>query len=75
MKKLLFYCFILTLCTQCKNEVKTFQIDKAYIESLEKERKDRDKRRVKYLELCGFLNVTYKPLLDLKSVASSKGCR
>lgn len=57
MKKLLFYCFILTLCTQCKNEVKTFQIDKAYIESLEKERKDRDKRRVKYLELCGLFKL------------------
>lgn len=57
MKKLLFYCFILTLCTQCKNEVKTFQIDKAYIESLEKERKDRDNRRVKYLELCGLFKL------------------
>ena len=57
MKKLFFYCFILTLCTQCKNEVKTFQIDKAYIESLEKERKDRDKRRVKYLELCGLFKL------------------
>ena len=57
MKKLLFYCFILTLCTQCKNEVKTFQIDKAYIESLEKERKDRDERRVKYLELCGLFKL------------------
>ena len=57
MKKLFFYCFILTLCTQCKNEVKTFQIDKAYIESLEKERKDRDNRRVKYLELCGLFKL------------------
>ena len=57
MKKLFFYCFILTLCTQCKNEVKTFQIDKAYIESLEKERKDRDERRVKYLELCGLFKL------------------
>ena len=57
MKKLFFYCFILTLCTQCKNEVKTFQIDKAYIESLEKERKDRDKRRVKYLELFGLFKL------------------
>ena len=57
MKKLLFYCFILTLCTQCNNEVKKFQIDKAYIESLEKERKDRDKRRVKYLELCGLFKL------------------
>ena len=57
MKKLFFYCFILTLCTQCKNEVKTFQIDKIYIESLEKERKDRDKRRVKYLELCGLFKL------------------
>ena len=57
MKKLLFYCFILTLCTQCKNDAKTFQIDKAYIESLEKERKDRDKRRVKYLELCGLFKL------------------
>lgn len=57
MKKLLFYCFILTLFTQCKNEVKTFQIDKAYIESLEKERKDRDERRVKYLELCGLFKL------------------
>ena len=57
MKKLLFYCFILTLCTQCKNEVKKFQIDKAYIESLEKERKDRDNRRVKYLELCGLFKL------------------
>ena len=57
MKKLFFYCFILTLCTQCKNEVKTFQIDEAYIESLEKERKDRDKRRVKYLELCGLFKL------------------
>ena len=57
MKKLLFYCFILTLCTQCKNDAKTFQIDKAYIESLEKERKDRDNRRVKYLELCGLFKL------------------
>ncbi|MGC6525967.1 MAG: DUF1684 domain-containing protein [Flavobacteriaceae bacterium] len=57
MKKLLFYCFILTLFTQCKNEVKTFHIDKAYIESLEKERKDRDERRVKYLELCGLFKL------------------
>lgn len=57
MKKLLFYCFILTLCTQCKNDANTFQIDKAYIESLEKERKDRDKRRVKYLELCGLFKL------------------
>ena len=57
MKNLLFYCFILTLCTQCKNEIKTFQIDEAYIESLEKERKDRDKRRVKYLELCGLFKL------------------
>ena len=57
MKKLLFYCFILTLCTQCKNDAKTFQIDKAYIESLEKERKDRDERRVKYLELCGLFKL------------------
>lgn len=57
MKKLLFYCFILTLCTQCNNEVKKFQIDKAYIESLEKERKDRDNRRVKYLELCGLFKL------------------
>ena len=57
MKKLLFYCFILTLCTQCKNDAKTFQIDNAYIESVEKERKDRDKRRVKYLELCGLFKL------------------
>lgn len=57
MKKLFFYFFILTLCTQCKNEVKTFQIDKIYIESLEKERKDRDKRRVKYIELCGLFKL------------------
>ncbi len=57
MKKLLFYCFILTLYTQCKNDAKTFQIDKAYIESLEKERKDRDNRRVKYLELCGLFKL------------------
>ncbi len=57
MKKLLFYCFILTLCTQCKNDAKTFQIDKAYIESLEKERKERDERRVKYLELCGLFKL------------------
>ena len=57
MKKLLFYCFILTLYTQCENDAKTFQIDKAYIESLEKERKDRDNRRVKYLELCGLFKL------------------
>lgn len=57
MKKLLFYCFILTLYTQCKNDAKTFQIDNAYIESVEKERKDRDKRRVKYLELCGLFKL------------------
>ena len=57
MKKLLFFCFILTLCTQCKNDAKTFQIDNAYIESVEKERKDRDKRRVKYLELCGLFKL------------------
>ncbi len=57
MKKLFFYCFILTLYTQCKNDAKTFQIDKAYIESLEKERKDRDNRRVKYLELCGLFKL------------------
>ena len=57
MKKLFFYCFILTLCTQCKNDAKTFQIDNAYIESVEKERKDRDERRVKYLELCGLFKL------------------
>ena len=57
MKKLLFYCFILTLFTQCKNDAKTFQIDKVYIENLEKEKKDRDERRVKYLELCGLFKL------------------
>ena len=31
MKKLLFYCFILTLCTQCKNEVKKVLIDESLL--------------------------------------------
>lgn len=57
MKKLFFYCFILTLYTQCKNDEKTFQIDEKYVETLEKERKDRDERRIKYLELCGLFKL------------------
>jgi hypothetical protein len=57
MKKLFFYCFILTLYTQCKNEVTTFEIDQKYIENLEKERKERDERRVIYLELCGLFKL------------------
>lgn len=57
MKKLFFYCFILTLYTQCKNDEKTFQIDEKYVETLEKEKKDRDERRIKYLELCGLFKL------------------
>ena len=57
MKKLFFYCFILTLYTQCKDDEKTFQIDEKYVETLEKERKDRDERRIKYLELCGLFKL------------------
>jgi len=57
MKKLFFYCFILTLYTQCKNDKKMFQIDEKYVETLEKERKDRDERRIKYLELCGLFKL------------------
>jgi len=57
MKKLFFYCFILTLYTQCKNDEKTFQIDEKYVETLEKERKDRDERRIKYFELCGLFKL------------------
>jgi uncharacterized protein (DUF1684 family) len=57
MKKLFFYCFILTLYTQCKNDEKTFQIDEKYVETLEKERKDRDERRIKYLKLCGLFKL------------------
>ena len=57
MKKLFFYCFILTLYTQCKNDEKTFKIDEKYVETLEKERKDRDERRIKYLKLCGLFKL------------------
>ena len=57
MKKLFFYCFILTLYTQCNKDEKTFQIDEKYVETLEKERKDRDERRIKYLELCGLFKL------------------
>ena len=45
------------LFAQCKNDIKTFSIDQTYLNTLEKDRNERDERRVKYLELCGLFKL------------------
>ena len=57
MKKLFIYGLLLPLFLMCKPKTSSVVIDQTYAETLENERKERDQRRKKYLELCGLFKL------------------
>ena len=57
MKKLFIYGLLLALFLMCKPNTRSVKIDQQYIETLDKNRKERDQRRKKYLELCGLFKL------------------
>ena len=57
MKKLFIYGLLLPLFLMCKPNTSSVTIDQTYAETLDNERKERDQRRKKYLELCGLFKL------------------
>ena len=57
MKKIFIYGLLITLLLKCKSKTTSVIIDQTYSETLDNERKERDQRRGKYLELCGLFKL------------------
>ena len=57
MKKIFIYGLLITLLLNCKSKTTSVIIDQTYSETLDNERKERDQRRGKYLELCGLFKL------------------